>query len=257
MSKYVTIVSMIDSMETRDVGGRIARLEELKLLLADREYTTAPDLAEDLGISLRTLYRDLATLRDLGVPVGAVAGRGGGVFLERGWSLGRVHLNESEAMGVLLCLAIAQQVNSPLLLGDIRSIERKISQAFAPSQASRIRSLRRRVVIGPPASTEVLATYEPPTASVTRSLLEAFVGSRVARIGYGDHRGAPSDRSVEIHYLYYSLPIWYALAWDHLRNDVRSFRIDRITNVTGTAEVFKLRAPDRFLVDVERGSRPI
>jgi predicted DNA-binding transcriptional regulator YafY len=240
-----------------DGSGRITRLEDLKLLLAEREYATAADLASDLGVSLRTLHRDLATLRELGIPVAGLSGRGGGVYLERGWSLGRVHLNESEAMGLLLSLAIAQQVNSPLLLGDIRSIERKVTQAFAPSQASRIRTLRRRVIIGQPASKAVLDTYHPPSASITRPLLEAFTGQRLGDVRYRDRVGALSRRSIEIHYLYYSLPVWYALAWDRLRNDVRSFRVDRIASAVVAAESFKLRAPDRFVDAVETGTHHV
>lgn len=229
----------------------MARLEELKLLLADRDYSTAADLAADLGVSLRTLHRDLATLRELGIPVEGLAGRGGGVYLERGWSLGRVHLNESEAMGLLLCLAIAQQVGSPLLLGDVRSIERKVAQAFAPAQASRIRGLRRRVIVGRPASSAVLATYHPPPAGITGPLLEGFSRRHVARIGYRDRDGKPSRRSIEVHYLYYSLPIWYALAWDQAADDVRSFRIDRITGATLSTTSFRLRPPELFLDAVE------
>jgi predicted DNA-binding transcriptional regulator YafY len=227
----------------------------LKLLLAEREYTATADLAVDLGVSLRTLHRDLATLRELGLPIGGLSGRGGGVFLERGWSLGRVHLNESEAMGLLLALAIAQQVNSPLLLGDIRSIERKVTQAFAPSQAANIRSLRRRVVIGPPASSAVLAGYHPPVAAITRPILEAFTAQRLVEVGYRDQTETRSERAIEIHYLYYSMPVWYALAWDRLRGGVRSFRIDRITTATTAAERFKLEPPDEFLAAVEATTR--
>ncbi|MGE5211896.1 MAG: helix-turn-helix transcriptional regulator [Acidobacteriota bacterium] len=246
---------MVDPRGTAGAIGRVARLEELKLLLAEREYTTTADLAADLGVSLRTLYRDLATLRELGLPIGGLSGRGGGVFLERGWSLGRVHLNESEAMGLLLALAIAQQVNSPLLLGDIRSIERKVTQAFAPSQAANIRSLRRRVVIGPPASSAVLAGYHPPVAAITRPILEAFTAQRLVEVGYRDQTETRSERAIEIHYLYYSMPVWYALAWDRLRGGVRSFRIDRITTATTAAERFKLEPPDEFLAAVEATTR--
>jgi predicted DNA-binding transcriptional regulator YafY len=246
---------MADPRGTAGAIGRVARLEELKLLLAEREYTTTADLAADLGVSLRTLYRDLATLRELGLPIGGLSGRGGGVFLERGWSLGRVHLNESEAMGLLLALAIAQQVNSPLLLGDIRSIERKVTQAFAPSQAANIRGLRRRVVIGPPASSAVLAGYHPPVAAITRPILEAFTAQRLVEVGYRDQTETRSERSIEIHYLYYSMPVWYALAWDRLRGGVRSFRIDRITTAAAAAERFKLEPPDAFLAAVEATTR--
>ena len=68
-------------------------------MLADRDYTTAGELAAELGVSVRTLHRDLALLRDFGIPVDSDRGRGGGLRLEHGWSLGRVHLSESEAIG--------------------------------------------------------------------------------------------------------------------------------------------------------------
>ena len=239
------------------VGSRVERLESLKLLLAEREYTTANDLAADLGVSLRTLHRDLATFRDMGVPVGGLVGRGGGVFLERGWSLGRVHLNEREAMGLLLSLAIAARAGSPLLLDDIRSIERKLVQAFAPSQLSAIRSLRRRVLIGAPASTAVVATHAQPSRSVTGPMLEAFMRQRAATIRYTDTAGTRSAREIEPHYLYLSLPVWYVLAWDRLRDDVRSFRIDRIDRVDLAPGTFKLRGPERFVDAVELDAHPI
>src|SRR3712207_7090491 len=47
-------------------------------------------------------------------------------------------------------------------------------------------------------------------------------------ISYEDQHGVLTDRDVEAQYLYYNVPVWYALAWDHLRDDVRFFRIDRI-----------------------------
>ncbi|MEN9646423.1 MAG: hypothetical protein RL238_3092 [Actinomycetota bacterium] len=239
------------------MGNRVERLESLKLLLAEREYTTANDLADDLGVSLRTLHRDLATLREMGVPVGGLAGRGGGVFLERGWSLGRVHLNDREAMGLLLSVAIAERTGSPLLLDDVRSIERKLVQAFAPSQLDAIRSLRRRVLIGTPASASVIATHGRATASVARPLLEAFIRRRAVSIRYTDPTGAVSTREIEPHYLYFSLPVWYVLAWDRLRDDVRTFRIDRIDRLDIEANTFTVRAAERFIDAVELDARPI
>ena len=73
--------------------GRVLRLEALKSLLAERDYTTVADLAEELVVITRTLHRDLALLREMGVPVEGDRGTGGGLRLEPGWSLGRVHLN--------------------------------------------------------------------------------------------------------------------------------------------------------------------
>jgi predicted DNA-binding transcriptional regulator YafY len=226
---------------------RVLRLDELKALLADHDVSTVGDLADDLGVSLRTVQRDLATLRDLGMPIEGDRGRGGGIRLEHGWSLGRVHLNESEALGMLFSLTIAEKIGSPLLLEDLRSIQRKVSAAFAPAQSRRIRALRRRVLVGGPASDRILTNYSPPQAGITQGLVQAFLYQRVASIRYQDQSGTVTDREIETQYLYYNLPVWYALAWDRLRDDVRFFRLDRLQRIQPLAANFRLRRPDPFL----------
>jgi predicted DNA-binding transcriptional regulator YafY len=229
------------------VSSRVLRLEAVKALLADRDVTTVGDLAADLGVSMRTVQRDLVALRDLGMPIESDRGRGGGIRLEPGWSLGRVHLNESEALGMLLSLTIAEKIGSPLLLDDLRSVGRKVSAAFAPAQSRRIRALRRRVLVGGPASDRVLTTYTPPQASITQGLMRAFLYQHVASIRYQDQSGTVTDREIETQYLYYNLPVWYALAWDRLREDVRFFRLDRLQRIQALAADFRLRPPDPFL----------
>jgi predicted DNA-binding transcriptional regulator YafY len=236
---------------------RVQRLEALKSLLSERDVTTAGELAADLGVSVRTLQRDLAALRDLGTPIEGDRGRGGGLRLERGWSLGRVHLNESEALGLLLSLTIAEKIGSPLLLDDLRSTTRKVSAAFAPAQARRILALRRRVLVGQAASGRVVASYQIPPDRVTRQLLDAFINRRLARIAYEDQEGVASTREIEAQYLYYNMPVWYVLAWDRLREDVRFFRIDRVKQIRVLPAEFRLRAPGVFLGAGESEARTI
>jgi len=232
-------------------------VEALKGLLAERDYTTASELAEELGVSVRTLHRDLALLRDLGIPVDSDRGRGGGLRLEQGWSLGRVHLSESEAIGMLLSLTIAEKVGSPLMLDDARMIARKIARSFAPAQARRILAIRRRVLVGAPASDQVLSSYTAPAGAVTQPLLDAFVNRRVAVIRYQDQHVNLTVREIELQYLYYNVPVWYALAWDRLRDDVRFFRIDRIKNIQLLSEQFRLRRDDQFLTAGEPDAKAL
>lgn len=202
-------------------------------------------------------WRNLAALRELGMPIESDRGRGGGIRLERGWSLGRVHLNESEALGLLLSLTIAEKIGSPLLLGDLRSITRKVSTAFAPAQTRRIRAPRRRVLVGQPASGRVVTTYTPPETLITQALLNSFLYQRVAAIRYTDQAGEITEREIETQYLYYNVPVWYALAWDRLRDDVRFFRIDRIQRIQPLAREFRLRRPDPFLAAGEPEAHPM
>jgi predicted DNA-binding transcriptional regulator YafY len=237
--------------------GRAVRLEGLKGLLAERDYTTASELAAELGVSVRTLHRDLALLRDLGIPIDSDRGRGGGLRLEQGWSLGRVHLSESEAIGMLLSLTIAEKVGSPLMLDDARMIARKIARSFAPAQARRILAIRRRILVGAWASDQVLSSYVAPAGAVTQPLLDAFVNRRAAVITYQDQHVNLTVREIELQYLYYNVPVWYALVWDRLRDDVRFFRIDRIKNIQLLSEQFRLRRDDQFLTAGEPDAKSL
>jgi predicted DNA-binding transcriptional regulator YafY len=92
---------------------------------------------------------------------------------------------------------------------------------------------QRRILVGQTASAQVLAGYTAPRPAVTKALLEAFAAQRTALVQYEDRYGAVTEREIELHFLYYNLPVWYAMAWDLLRDDIRSFHVDRIRHVRG------------------------
>lgn len=237
----------------RHTTSRVQRLEELKGLLKAREHATAAELAASLGVSLRTLNRDLAFLRDSGVPIESDRGRGGGLRLQRNWALGRLHLSPAEAIDLLLSIAIAERMNSPLLLQQLAAIKRKVVAAFSESYQARIRALRKRILVGAPASERVVASFSPPQRSALSGIAEAFFNSRCVAIEYVDQNGAITSREVEPQFLYLNVPVWYLLAWDRLRGAVRFFRIDRIRSVTALEKSFRPANPGPFLAEAEEG----
>jgi len=238
-------------------AGRLGRLAELGGLLRANEHATAAQLAAELGVSRRTLQRDLAILRGEGMPVESDRGRGGGLRLHRSWSLGRLQLSPAEAIDLLLSLAIAEGINSPLFLGQLGALRRKVAAAFADSYQTAIRSLRRRILIGSPASPEVLATYRATGRSGLAAIAEGFFASRVIEIVYAAERGEPTQRPIEPHYLYFSLPVWYLLAHDRLRGAVRHFRVDRIRAATLTEERFRVAPAAVFLAQIEASAKAL
>ena len=219
-------------MGRRATSSQLRRLEELKALLKAREHATAADLSAELGVSLRTLNRDLAMLRDSGVPIESDRGRGGGLRLQRNWSLGRLHLSPEEAIDLLLSVAIAERMNSPLLLQQLAPIKRKIVAAFSEGYQGKIRSLRKRILVGAAASAQVLASFSPPARKSLAGIADAFFNMKCIAIDYIDQNGVVTSRNVEPQFLYLNVPVWYLLAWDRLRAAVRHFRIDRIKSVT-------------------------
>src|SRR5450631_3706798 len=102
------------------------RLDQLLGLLASHQHSTGPALAAELGVSLRTLRRDMARLAARGVPIEAERGRGGGVRLPARVGLGRLQLDHREAVDLLLALAIGERIGSPLLLSSLKGLRQKI-----------------------------------------------------------------------------------------------------------------------------------
>jgi predicted DNA-binding transcriptional regulator YafY len=232
-----------------ETGKRLNRLEELRGLLKSREHVTARELADELGIGLRTLSRDIEVLRNAGAPIESDRGRGGGLRLQRNWALGRLHLSPEEAIDLLLSIAIAEQLNLPLLLTQLAPVRRKIVAAFGENFQPRIRSLRRRIFVGKPASAAVISGYQSPDVTRLSMVSDAFFNQRRARIVYG----TLTTREIEPHFLFLSLPVWYLLAFDKLRQDVRHFRIDRITHCDMLDSRFRLAAPEPYLASAEEG----
>lgn len=236
---------------------RLDRLERLKGLLSSGEAMTQAGLAAELGISLRSLARDLAMLRESGVPIEAERGRGGGLRLQPGWSFGRLSLDREEAIDMLLSIAVAEQMSSPLLLQRLRSIRQKLAGGFSRAHQSAIRSLRTRVLVGPPASDRVVASYRREVSPATAEMKRAFLEMRLLSITYADEAGRVTAREIEPQYLYLNIPAWYLLAWDRLRQDVRFFRVDRVRTAEALDRSFRLRDRGLFLDQIGESARPL
>ncbi len=87
----------------------------------------------------------------------------------------------------------------------------------------------------------VLSALSSPRARAVEQLHQAFLMTRRVGIRYRAENGANTERTIEPHYLLLSYPVWYVLAWDHLRDEVRTLRFDRIERAHVPDEAFHLR----------------
>lgn len=233
------------------------RVDELIGLLKSRDTWITSELASELGVSHRTLMRDLEFLRDQGYPLEAERGRGGGVRLQRSGTVGRLKLDYREALDLLLCLAVMEKADSPLLLKNLRSIRRKIAACFSDDSRKRIASLRTRIVVGGSVSAAIVNTYGSCVPDCLEKVHQAFFEKRCLRIEYVDERGQKSRRVVEPQYLHYCAPIWYVMGWDLTKQSARSFRIDRIRTAELEDMSFAVRPEALFLQSVAHFSSSI
>ncbi len=210
---------------------RLDRLDLLTRALRDRPGITAADLARDLGVSVRSVFRDLDHLRERGYPIEADRGRGGGLRLHASWGLGRVSLSSEEALCTLLSLAIGERLNFPIFSPELARARKKIVDAFPTRERRTIAPLRERILVGPSASAAVRSSYRAPDASAMRSLQMAFVRELVVRARYVKEAGDVTERRVEPHAMVVNWPAWYLLGYDHLRAQPRTFRFDRFVAV--------------------------
>lgn len=224
----------------------LQRLELLKSRLKSGEPTTIKDLAEEFEVSTRTINRDIEILREQGIPVEADRGRGGGVRLSVHWGIGRVNFNYAEAVDLLITLAVAEQLKSPLFMTHLKGIRQKLNASFSPAMKEKVQNLKRRILIAPSASLDVLTGALPPNKDITEQLHQAFLMQQRLEIHYKAQNNELTKRIIQPHCLLLSSPVWYVMAWDELRNAVRTFRCDRIVELRVLTEEFKLLPIARF-----------
>lgn len=233
------------------------RLDRLLGILKSEDHSTTETIAKKLKVSHRTLMRDLEELRSSGIPIEADRGRGGGLRLNSQWGLGRLQLNHKESLDLILSLAVIEKLKSPMLLTHVRSLRDKVFQSFPDDHRKKLQSIRKRVLITEVAETDRLGTPNEIPSHVRNALQEAFFEMKHIKIFYQDAKNNITERNIESHYLLLSWPFWYIIAWDHLRNDIRSFRLDRITKAQTQSASFYLHHQDLFNSKVQRFSESI
>ncbi|KAB1973321.1 helix-turn-helix transcriptional regulator [Streptomyces triticiradicis] len=204
-----------------DTSARLLRL--LSLLQAHREWSGA-DLAGRLGVTARTIRRDVERLRELGYPVNASPGTGGGYQLGAGAELPPLLLDDDEAVAVAVGLrtAAGQGIEG---IGDssVRALA-KLEQVLPSRLRRRVGALNAFTV--PMLRGRQASAVDP---AVLTELANACRDSERLRFEYRDHGGSSTRRTVEPYRLVCTERRWYLVAWDADREDWRTFRADRIT----------------------------
>lgn len=208
---------------------RAERLLDVAERLRASEATTAARLAEELGVSPRTVRRDLAALRRRGLPIAGEAGPGGGIRLAGARGVAAVHLSLAEIVALWLAARLSQAA-SALPWGEAASSAlTKLLASLPRERARELRALCRRVVVGEPASGAVVAGAGAAAPELLRLFEAAFTAGRGLGFLYTDRHGERSARRVEPHGLLVQSPVWYVLARDREKQAPRMFRMDRIS----------------------------
>jgi predicted DNA-binding transcriptional regulator YafY len=211
-----------------------SRLLEMLSLLQGRRDWPGSELADRLEVSGRTIRRDVERLRRLGYPVESLTGPAGGYRLRAGSAMPPLLLDDEEAIAIAVGLGTAARAS-------VTGIEETAVRALVKLEQVLPAHLRRRV------SALGSATITPPAPGPTvdpqhLTVIAAACRDREClRFGYRTRDGTDSRRQVEPHSVVNHGRRWYLLAWDHGREDWRTFRIDRLTRPASTGVRFEPR----------------
>ncbi|MBI1383404.1 MAG: WYL domain-containing protein [Rhizobiales bacterium] len=223
---------------------RADRLFEIIQHLRRQKLTRARDLSEALEVSERTIYRDIADLVASGVPIEGEAGVG--YVLRDGYDLPPLMFREVEIEALVLGARIVQSWGDGELATAAGDVIAKV-EAVIPE---RLRDYMSRTALLAPSE----HAMEPITfdlATLRRAVRERFK----VRFAYVDVVGDASGRTVRPLSLAFFGPVWMMAAWCELRNDFRTFRLDRISSFEATEERFA-NEPGKTLHDFLGRERP-
>jgi predicted DNA-binding transcriptional regulator YafY len=205
-----------------DVLETSARLLRLLSIMQSRRDWTGPELAARLQVTTRTVRNDVERLRQLGYPVDATPGVGGGYRLGTGAVVPPLLLDDEEAVAVTVGLRTAAG-------GPVTGIEEASVRALAKLQQLLPAALRRRVSALETFAVPVPAAGPAVDAATLTTLAAACRDLRRVRFDYERHDGTRSRRDAEPYRLVSVGRRWYLVAWDTGPGAWRTFRVDRIT----------------------------
>lgn len=212
-----------------------ARALTLLSLLRTHRLRQSGELAATLGVTERTLRRDLDRLRDLGYPVDAVPGRYGGYRLAVGAHLPPLVLDDEEAVAVAVGLRYAAEAAVDGMAETSLRAVTKIETLLPQRLRGRVSLLRSRVSSVPRPDEPVV---DPEALDV---LPVACRDHQEVRFRYRRGDGEHGERVVEPHQLVTAGRRWYLVAWDRGRDDWRTFRLDRLQGPAPTGRRFAPR----------------
>ncbi|HEY8472858.1 MAG TPA: YafY family protein [Natronosporangium sp.] len=213
-----------------------ARMLRLLSLLQTHRYWPGPELAERLGVSERTLRRDIDRLRELGYPVSASRGVAGGYQLRSGAAMPPLLLDDDEAVAIAIGLRTAATTALAGIEETAVQALTKVIQVMPPRLRRRVDALQSHTVPALPG-----AAGPTVEAGVLTTIAQACRDGERLRFGYTRRDGAVASRLVEPHRLVSLGRRWYLVAWDLERHDWRTFRVDRLTGPATTGARFRHR----------------
>jgi predicted DNA-binding transcriptional regulator YafY len=198
-------------------------------LLQAHGRMSGSELAQRLEVDVRTLRRYIIMLQDLGIPIEAERGRNGAYVLSAGFRLPPMMFTNEEALALTVGLISARRLNLADTDRAIESAFAKLERVMPLDLKSRVRALTETITLD-----RNIASSPPPSEVVLSTMSSAAQLQQRVHIRYHPNQGEDTERDVDPYGLTFYLQRWYVVGYCHLRQDLRSFRLDRINQVNVT-----------------------
>jgi len=219
---------------------RLARLTAIITQLQSKRIVTARDIAKKHNVSIRTVYRDIRTLEQSGVPI--VTEEGKGYTLIEGYNLRPIQFTEKEANALITAEQIIANNSDRSLVQSFDSALEKIRAVLRYSQKEKTELLSKRLQI---------RKYED-AESTSKYLIDlqiAITKHLVVELRYVSQKDESTEREIEPFALIQTQGNWLLIAFCRLRKEFRTFRLDRIHHLilsNSTFEPHKLTLEEYF-----------
>jgi len=206
---------------------RLTRISSILIYLQSKRYISAEELTKKFNVSKRTIYRDIATLLEAGIPLGFEQSKG--YFIVEGFHLPPVAITEEEANALITAEKFILQQGDTSLISNFQTLLVKIKSTLRFRQKENLDFLESR--IGP--SMKINSTSSNNLVSIQ----QAISNKLVLKIKYQSiHKEELTERLIEPLAVYYTEFAWITIAFCHLRNALREFRLDRILMLNQTQD---------------------
>lgn len=206
---------------------QISRLFEMVYLLLERKNMTASELARRFEVSTRTIYRDVDTLAQAGIPIYTSKGKNGGIRLMEDFVLNKSVLSEEEQKHILTSL---QSMNAIQIEG-VQPVLSRLAALFGKEHTDWV---------------QIDFSWWNPENSVSsrfEQLKQAIFSEQVAEFDYSGMNGEYERRNVEPVKLVFKGTDWYLQAFCRLRQDFRFFKLSRMEHLDIRSETFIPKTP--------------
>ena len=209
----------------------IDRLIQIIFLLLRHENITAKQLAQELGVSTRTIYRDINTLSTAGIPITSQKGYGGGLSLLEGFALDKSYFTQEEQSNIIQALQILKSSNYP----DADRTLNKVAGLFSHTLQSDW--------------LEIDFSYWGSPEKERRNMMaleRAVINKYVIKFTYYNSELTITEQTVEPLKLLFKSHSWYLIAFSRRREEIRTYKLSRIRNLQITEQLFDRTLPADF-----------